>query len=130
MVSFRLKGPLTDQDFLDYYRKIKSSPDFYSEKFGEALFSESAYWDLAAYIEKIFKPQSAIDIGCGKGKMVEALLSRGVETKGMDWSEYFIKSASPALQRHLECTNILTATPLKQFDLVICMETLSIFHRS
>ena len=92
MVSFRLTDPLTDNDFLAYYQKIKSDPDFYTEKYGEALFSEKAYVDLAEYLVKYLKPRTAVDIGCCSGKLVGALRSLGVDARGFDFIDLFSPS--------------------------------------
>jgi len=127
MASYRLTGPLSDSDFLFYYQRIKSNPDFYAEKFGEQLFNDSAYIQLAKFLVDAFKPVSAYDIGCGKGRMVESLRLLGVNARGLDWSHYLLQSAPENLQEYLDCADLLDSVPDNKMDLVTCMETLEHF---
>ena len=127
MGAYRLTGPLSELDFLSYYHRIRSDPDFYAEKFGEQLFNDSAYGHLANFLVDSFNPSSAYDIGCGKGKMVESLRLLGVDAHGIDWSRYLLNQAPDNLQRYLDCGDLLDSVPDKKMDLVTCMETLEHF---
>lgn len=127
MISFHLTQPLKDQDFLSLYEKIRIDQDFYAEKFQEALFNDRAYKDLADHIVDILHPSKVMDIGCGKGKIVESLRALGVNARGMDRSSYLLKLSPAEIYPFLQCGDLLESCPDDKSDLVICMETLEHF---
>jgi 2-polyprenyl-3-methyl-5-hydroxy-6-metoxy-1,4-benzoquinol methylase len=42
---------------------------------------------MAATIERIFKPNSVIDVGCGAGTLLAQLKQNGLEVKGLEYSD-------------------------------------------
>lgn len=68
-------------------------------------------------------PASALDAGCAIGLLVEQLRLRGVDTQGVDISEYAISSAHESIRDHVRVGSI--AEPLgRRYDLIVCIEVL------
>jgi hypothetical protein len=59
------------------------------------------FTEVAALLHTIFPgARSYLDAGCGKGFLVRALLERGLDAQGFDYSAWAIANAEPAV-RHL-----------------------------
>ncbi len=69
------------------------------------------------------QPQSALDVGCAIGLLVEALRARGVEAYGVDVSEYAIGQAHPSIRPF--CRVQQATEPFgRRYDLIVCIEVL------
>ena len=83
-------------------RAGQSDPrDLYGEKYYRCDFGEIPYDRSTPHYVEFFRrvadwlvgnvrPRTALDVGCAKGFLVEALRDRGVEAWGVDMSEYAI----------------------------------------
>lgn len=68
-------------------------------------------------------PQSAMDVGCAMGFLVETLRERGVDARGIDLSEYAIGQAHPDVAPYLSVAS--AADPLPgRYDVISCIEVL------
>lgn len=83
---------------------------------------------LDAYMWKeYFKPEIALDIGCGVGQRVFTLFSYGIDAFGCDISEYAIKNSpfKGILKDRLSIWDITQSNDFKgRIDLVICYDIL------
>jgi cyclopropane fatty-acyl-phospholipid synthase-like methyltransferase len=100
-----------------YYERYKGQPYAREEPwlshFGQ--FAHRVVADLA--------PNTALDIGCAMGLLVEALRDRGVEAWGLDISEYAIKSAREDIREFVSQGS--ATDPLdRRYDVVTCIEVL------
>lgn len=70
--------------------------------------------------------RTALDVGCARGFVVEALRDVGIEASGCDFSEYAINTASRGARGHLRWGDLSKELPWapKDFELVTCFETL------
>ncbi len=76
------------------------------------------------FVENL-QPRRVLDVGCAKGYLMGRFIERGIETCGIDTSEYAVGEASEAVRAHIQIASILDIPfPDDSFDLVICMETL------
>jgi cyclopropane fatty-acyl-phospholipid synthase-like methyltransferase len=69
--------------------KTASHQEIYDKRYNDfldAVASESAP-AMAATIERIFKPNSIIDVGCGAGTLLLQLKRNGFEVKGLEYSD-------------------------------------------
>jgi cyclopropane fatty-acyl-phospholipid synthase-like methyltransferase len=69
--------------------KTASHQEIYDKRYNDfldAVASESAP-AMAATIERIFKPNSIIDVGCGAGTLLAQLKRIGLEVKGLEYSD-------------------------------------------
>jgi glycosyltransferase involved in cell wall biosynthesis/SAM-dependent methyltransferase len=73
--------------------------------------------------------RSALDVGCAKGFLVEALRDRGVEAFGFDISTYAIDQVREDVRPYCLVASILEYVP-RRVDLVVCIEVLEHLHES
>lgn len=78
---------------------------------------------IADRLVGITNPRSALDVGCARGLLVQALAERGVDSRGVDISEHAIESAHEAVRDRLRVASA-TEPFGGRFDLVTCIEVL------
>jgi SAM-dependent methyltransferase len=104
-----------DKSYYDRYGhngetyKTNNSVHMTLRKLGESLIRET-------------KPKTHLDIGCAFGVLVTYMRERGVESYGIDFSEYAIKEAYIEARPFVKCISILDYETDKEFDLVTCIE--------
>ena len=77
----------------------------------------------AYHWKEYFKPKTALDIGCGFGQRVWALLSYGVDAEGYEISQFAVdKSMVPIKIKQQDITEL--PDYYKTYDLVICYDLL------
>ena len=119
------------------YRKLQS-PRFYGERYfdapkdalrvsgyGDVYADSGEFGEVAEIAQELFQPRSVLDVGCAKGFQVAALRARGIEARGIDISEYAVRSAAPEVSPWLavgSCTAM--DYPDGSFDLLLVLETL------
>ncbi|MGY2874211.1 SAM-dependent methyltransferase [Marmoricola sp. URHA0025 HA25] len=78
---------------------------------------------VADRIVGLLDPSTSLDVGCAKGLLVQALVSRGVDAHGRDISEYAVDSAHPDVRDRLTVTS--ATEPIEgRYDLITCVEVL------
>ena len=78
---------------------------------------------IAKRIVADINPRTALDAGCAMGFLVEGLRKYGVESYGIDISEYAIEKVHPSIKDF--CWRGSITDPLPQrYDLIICIEVL------
>lgn len=65
---------------------------------------------------------SVLDVGCGQGFLIDALLARGVDVQGIEVSPDAKEMASPQAAERISIGNALYANASKKFDAVACIE--------
>lgn len=78
---------------------------------------------IADRLVGIANPRTALDVGCARGLLVQALVERGVDAQGVDVSEHAIESAHPDVRDRLRVGSA-TEPVAGRFDLVTCIEVL------
>lgn len=78
---------------------------------------------IAERIEHELCPQSTMDAGCAMGLLVEALRRRGVESFGVDLSEYAISQVQRDIAPYCRLDSV-TKEFSRDYDLVTCIEVL------
>jgi SAM-dependent methyltransferase len=70
--------------------------------------------------------RNALDVGCARGFVVEALRDVGIDASGCDFSAYAINTASRGARGHLRWGDLSARLPYDSgaFELVTCFETL------
>jgi SAM-dependent methyltransferase len=109
--------------------------DFYDRDYFEARTRESVphtrevIYPLSARTAKFLSsrcaPKRALDIGCAKGLLVEALLAHGIPTVfGLDISLYAVSEAGTAVRDRLLVADALAGLPLRSAscDLVTALD--------
>lgn len=71
----------------------------------------------------IANPATVLDVGCGKGMLVQALRAKGVEAVGFDVSEHAIETSHPDVRPHV-FVGSATDPIAGRFSLVTCIEVL------
>lgn len=79
------------------------------------------FWGIAERIVKEINPKTVLDAGCAMGFLVEGLRNRGVETWGVDVSEYAISQAHESVRPFCRVGSI-THPFERKYDLVTCIE--------
>ena len=81
---------------------------------------------LALIVLQHLDAQTALDVGCARGFIVEALRDVGITASGCDFSEYAINTAARGARGHLRWGDLSSRLPWADhsFELVTCFETL------
>ena len=82
---------------------------------------------LASRLEKILKPRRILDVGCAKGFLVLAFRNMGMESYGVDISDYALGQAPDKIRRYLMKADLNTdRTPFDTgtFDLITATSVL------
>ena len=83
--------------------------------------------DLSAYIIwRLFEIGNILEIGCSSGFLVEALAKAGYEVRGVDYSRYALRHATPAALGKISQGDLTKSLQFgdSSFDLVVLLETL------
>lgn len=107
------------------YEEKVLKQDFYDIEYAkEWEGQENPAHDMARYIKDTFNPKTVLDVGCGIGKLVYELRKLGIDAKGVEFSDAFIR-LSPVSEHifHVDLLGLPSVTTQK-YDLVICMEVL------
>lgn len=79
--------------------------------------------EVAEAIVRTLHPTSVLDVGCAMGFLVEALVKRGVDARGVDVSEYAISQVDDSVADR--CRVGSATDPIdRRYDLVTCIEVL------
>lgn len=89
----------------------------------DSLHWRTFFTSVADRIVGLLAPSTSLDVGCAKGLLVQALATRGVDSRGRDISEYAVQNAHPDVRDRL---SVASATePIEgHFDLITCVEVL------
>jgi hypothetical protein len=81
---------------------------------------------LAAYIARMYKPKTAIVLGCARAFLVKAFHELGIDCKGVDISEWAIKHAPANIEEHLYVGDICDLSSLESnhFDVTVALDVL------
>jgi SAM-dependent methyltransferase len=101
---------------------------YYAHYCGERAYRRDAGWlaffgGIAEQIVQRIAPATVLDAGCAMGMVVEALRDRGVESFGVDVSEYAIENVRPDVRPFCWTGSILDPFP-RRYDLIVCIEVL------
>ncbi len=83
--------------------------------------------DIAAYLLwRNFRVQRALDVGCARGYLVEALRELGVDAHGCDVSRYAVEHAAPGALGYVRIGDLSRGLPYAdgEFELVCALEIL------
>jgi len=109
--------------FGDGYDPLQSMGLSGYERYGR----DTSNADVAAYIVwRFFSPKRTLDAGCALGFVVEALLELGIDSHGLDYSEWAVDHPAPGASGRLQWANLCGTLPGKarSFDVVTALETL------
>jgi 2-polyprenyl-3-methyl-5-hydroxy-6-metoxy-1,4-benzoquinol methylase len=84
----------------DVYYNVVLKQNFYDQDYGLNWHIEP-YEKLAEVLTAIFSPKHHIDIGCGLGLLVTAMINLGVNSYGIDFSESLINQADENFKKYL-----------------------------
>lgn len=97
---FTLSELMTVEQLEQLYENIILRQDFYDENYGSE-WSLAPYEELAAILQTVLVPRKHVDVGCGKGFLVQAMRRQGADSFGIDFSEALIKRASAEIQGYV-----------------------------
>ena len=89
--------------------------DMYDDKDLQRLYDEDYFstrsrppmWiRRAEFIIEKFEPKTVLDIGCAYGELVKGLNDMGVESYGVDGSDYAINNSDPSVKSKLFKVNL------------------------
>lgn len=83
--------------------------------------------DIAAYcLWRHFRARRALDVGCARGYVVEALRELGIDAEGCDVSPYAVRHPAPGAAGHVRLGDLSAGLAWEDgaFELVSCLETL------
>ena len=101
--------------------------DYYANSCGAQYVRDERtlrfYAAIADRIVAQIQPRTALDAGCAKGFLVEALRDRGVECYGVDTSEYAISQVAGSAVGWCRVGSVTEPFGVR-YDLIICIEVL------
>lgn len=65
---------------------------------------------------------TVLDLGCGRGFLLESLLRRGKDVRGVELSAAVVESVRPPLRGRVTVGSATSCGKLGEFDLVVCTE--------
>ncbi|MGH7391729.1 MAG: methyltransferase domain-containing protein [Candidatus Rokuibacteriota bacterium] len=111
------QGRVYDEEYYEHYHSASGLP---YRRLGPWL---AFFGSVADHIVKDISPRSALDVGCAKGFLVEALRDRGVEAYGLDVSDYAIGQVRPDIRPFCWIASATEPLP-RRYDLITCLEVL------
>jgi GT2 family glycosyltransferase len=78
---------------------------------------------IASEIVTVLRPETAMDVGCAIGMLVEALRDHGVDAYGIDVSPWAIKQVPDDVRPFCSVGSILSPLP-ERYDVITCIEVL------
>ena len=109
-----------------YYDDYSNGAGYENNKLWEYMFS-----NIADIIIQKYNPKTVLDIGCAFGYLVHAFRKKGVESYGIDVSEYAINHADESVKPYLK-NRLLQLVQLGKRNILIvapsfvtdCLETI------
>ena len=115
---------------------LSTTPDDYGHAYyndehlgGDGEYGwESEHWrgffrSVADRVVGLVEPNTVLDVGCAKGLLVQALIERGVDARGLDISPHAVAAAHSEVAERLEVGS--AADPIDgRYDLITCVEVL------
>lgn len=92
-------GPYTRERWLHFFRQV-----------ADGIVADAA-------------PRTAIEFGCAKGFLVEALRERGVDARGVDFSSYAVAAAHEGVRPYLRVGDVREPAG-RRYDVAVCLEVL------
>ncbi len=91
-------------------------------------YERNSHWleffgKIADAIVRDLRPTTVLDAGCAMGFLVEALRQRGVETWGVDVSEYAISQVHESVSEYCQVGSLADPLP-RRYDLIVSIEVL------
>jgi ubiquinone/menaquinone biosynthesis C-methylase UbiE/predicted nuclease with TOPRIM domain len=94
-----------------------------SDRFGAASFADAAA--MARRVLKVAGPGTILDVGCGFGALVHALLREGIDARGIDIAPVAIDHANTIAPDRFQVGSILGLPfPDHSFDTLVCTDCL------
>lgn len=83
---------------------------------------------IACKIERYYSPKTYLDVGCAFGMLVEALVDRGVDARGIDISDYAISQCRIDIADRLSVHHVTEPLPRPpgggRYDMLSCIEVI------
>lgn len=95
---------------------------FVAENFAAREAFRPAYDRLAGVLTATLDFATAMDVGCGQGFLVDALLAQGVDVQGIEMAPDAVMYASPQAAERISIGNAIWANISRPFGLVCCVE--------
>lgn len=122
--TYTLSEDMSLEELETTYYDVVLKQDFYGDNYG-ADWDITPYQSMAKILSEIFSPQRHLDIGCGKGLLVQAMRNLGNKSDGIDFSQALIGQAHKSVQPHLtvvSAENWLRKAELSTTDLITFTE--------
>jgi SAM-dependent methyltransferase len=126
MAIGKKRGSLFGPDFFDGGIE---SPATYATYTMTSIFSR--FEEEAKRLKRMFSPSSVLDIGCAKGFLVLVLRNLGIESHGVDISEYALSQAPEHVRPYLMMVDLDSESlpyPDARFDLVTAYSVLELLE--
>lgn len=105
------------QDYYDNYGHA-------NEKYQDSVAVKFGLEGLAKALNKELKLKSHLDVGCGMGFMVDSMRRLGVDSYGLEKSEYAVENCVDGAYGYVEVADFVEFVPTRKYDLVTCVEVI------
>jgi hypothetical protein len=129
ITPFKIDSEFYDRDYYEGKKRHSLFP--YRQPLFRKILTFCVNWYRALWIRLFLNPKTCLDVGFGTGDLVSNLRRLGVETYGIEVSEYAIEIAPNTIKPYLKQGDI-THIPYEdnRFDLVCSYNVLEHIERS
>ncbi len=129
IMPFKIDASFYDRE---YYLGKKGGVRFgYTESLRGKIVYNLANFYRALMIKLFLKPKTVLDVGCGTGYLIKWLRWLGIDTHGVEISQYALDSAKESMKPYLKKADIIDLPyPDNKFDLVLTFDVLEHLERS
>src|SRR5205814_493393 len=104
-IEIMFQSPIHSQAKSDDRQTSIYGEEYYKYGFGPIPYERNSHWlnffgGIAEEIIQLLRPKTVFDAGCAWGFLVESFWDRGVETRGVDVSQYAIGKVRRDIRVH------------------------------
>ena len=124
---YRLSEDMSLAELEKTYYEVVLSQEFYGDDYGSD-WEIAPFRDLSKILIALFSQTKHLDIGCGKGLLVQAMRELGNDSQGIDFSQALISQANQNLCQYLKSVTAEDWLAQAQLDLVELITFTEVFE--
>lgn len=115
-------NPKTPAEIEEFYRTSRALSD--DLEIWHASAARQEMTDMVVYVAGKIEAKSAVDIGCGRGDDIQALLDVGVSAYGVEPNQHLREAGLYLLYGTKYISPTVDSAPIETTDLLVCIDVL------